>query len=358
MSTDLATRTDYDVSTQAMVFDPALLEGMSKIAELMASARISVPKHLVGAVGDCFAIVVQATQWRMNPYAIAQKTHVINGVLGYESQLVNAVISSSSLLAGRPNYEWFGPWERVIGKFATRKSPDGGGKEYRVPNWTLEDEVGCGVRVRATLRGESSPRELELLLSQARTRNSTLWADDPRQQLAYLAIKRWARLHAPDVLLGVYTPDELQEVERAMGPADVVESPATSTTAIKDKLAAKRAKPALDQAPDLDDVLSAIAGAESMTQLNAAGALAARLDNADDKATARKAFADRKAALKAPVEPPPLDLAEPAPLDQILDGIARSPADDLGIWLDEARVQQIDEAGMARVMAAIEERKA
>ena len=57
---------------------------------------------------------------------------------------------------------------------------------------------------------------LELLLAHARTRNSTLWADDPRQQLAYLAIKRWARLYCPDVILGVYSPDELNE----RGPAE------------------------------------------------------------------------------------------------------------------------------------------
>ncbi|ENE8833853.1 recombinase RecT, partial [Escherichia coli] len=55
------------------------------------------------------------------------------------------------------------------------------------------------------------PRVLELLLAQARTRNSTLWADDPRQQLAYLALKRWARLYCPEVILGVYTRDELDE---------------------------------------------------------------------------------------------------------------------------------------------------
>ena len=42
------------------------------------------------------------------------------------------------------------------------------------------------------------------MLAQARTRNSTLWADDPRQQLAYLAVKRWARLYCPEVILGVY----------------------------------------------------------------------------------------------------------------------------------------------------------
>jgi hypothetical protein len=50
-------------------------------------------------------------------------------------------------------------------------------------------------------------------MSQATVRNSTLWASDPKQQLAYLAVKRWARLYCPDVILGVYTPDELQQDE-------------------------------------------------------------------------------------------------------------------------------------------------
>ncbi|SPX63869.1 Uncharacterised protein [Leclercia adecarboxylata] len=36
------------------------------------------------------AIIMQAMQWGMNPYAVAQKTHLVNGVLGYEAQLVNA----------------------------------------------------------------------------------------------------------------------------------------------------------------------------------------------------------------------------------------------------------------------------
>lgn len=151
---------------------------------------------------------MQAAQWQMNPFAVAQKTHLINGVLGYEAQLVNAVISRSGVLASRFDYEWYGPWEKVVGKFHIRKGDKG---EYRVPGWTLADEAGIGIIIRATLKGEDQPRELDLLLAQARTRNSTLWADDPRQQLAYLAVKRWARLFCPDVILGVYTPDELDD---------------------------------------------------------------------------------------------------------------------------------------------------
>lgn len=142
----------------------------------------------------------------------------VNGVLGYEAQLVNAVISRSGVLASRFEYEWYGPWEKVVGKFHIRKGDKG---EYRVPGWTLADEAGIGIIIRATLKGEDQPRELDLLLAQARTRNSTLWADDPRQQLAYLAVKRWARLFCPDVILGVYTPDELDDrrEEREVNPA-------------------------------------------------------------------------------------------------------------------------------------------
>ena len=62
----------------------------------------------------------------------------------------------------------------------------------------------------ATLAGESAPRVLTLMLSQASVRNSTLWADDPQQQLFYLAQKRWARKYAPGTILGLYSADEIE----------------------------------------------------------------------------------------------------------------------------------------------------
>ncbi len=75
-----------------------------------------------------------------------------------------------------------------------------------------------------TLKGEEEPRELELFLTQAQVRNSTLWASDPKQQLAYLAIKRWARLYTPDVIMGVYTPDELVSIqEKTINPPPIKE---------------------------------------------------------------------------------------------------------------------------------------
>lgn len=206
--------------TAATIFSPEGLNQLMKFAEVMSQSRVTVPAHLAGKPADCMAVAMQAAQWGMNPFAVAQKTHVVSGTLGYEAQLVNAVITTMSPTKDRINYEWFGPWENVIGKFVEKISQKG--NTYIAPAWTLKDEAGCGVRVWATMKGEDEPRVLELLLSQAQVRNSTLWASDSKQQLAYLCVKRWARLHAPDVLLGVYTPDELQEttprVERDITP--------------------------------------------------------------------------------------------------------------------------------------------
>ena len=199
------------------------------MAEFMAAGVATIPRHLQKNKGDCMAVCIQAMQWRMNPIAVAQKTHLVNGALGYEAQLVNAAVTPMAPTKDRINYEWFGDWTQVIGKVEERESKkkidEDTGKplKYRVPAWSIKDEAGLGVRVWATMKGEDKPRVLELLLSQARTRNSPLWADDPRQQLAYLAVKRWTRLHCPDVILGVYTPDELESAPpRDMGPADVV----------------------------------------------------------------------------------------------------------------------------------------
>lgn len=203
------------ISTPALILNDKNLNRMMDFAKIMATGKVTVPEALQNE-GDCLAITMQALQWGMNPFAVAQKTHIISGKLGYEAQLVNAVINSMAPTKDRIHFEWYGPWEKILGKFKEKTSQNG--KTYRAPDWNLADEVGIGIKVWATLKGESEPRVLELLLSQAATRNSTLWAEDPRQQLAYLGVKRWARLYVPDVILGVYTPDEVQQVvERDIG---------------------------------------------------------------------------------------------------------------------------------------------
>lgn len=203
---------------QNLLFNHNAMNQLYNLAQVMAKGQSTVPRHLQGNAGDCMAVVMQAAQWRMNPFAVAQKTHLVNGTLGYEAQLVNAVINTMAPTTGRLQFEWYGEWTNIIGKFVEKQGQKG---SYKAPGWKPEDEEGLGVQVWATLKGEDHPRVLDLLLTQAQTRNSTLWASDPKQQLAYLAIKRWARLYCPDVILGVYTPDEVDNYGQQTGERDV-----------------------------------------------------------------------------------------------------------------------------------------
>ncbi|ECD6619175.1 recombinase RecT [Salmonella enterica subsp. enterica] len=246
MSNDIAitSQPGATVGTAAAIFSPEGMNQLVRFAELMADSKATVPAHLAGKPSDCLAVTMQAAQWGMNPFAVAQKTHVVNGTLGYEAQLVNAVVSSSNLLSTRLNYRWDGDWSKVNGK--SDKSPS------------------LTVTVSAVLKGEAEPRELTISMAQAGVRNSPLWEQDPRQQLAYLCVKRWARLHAPDVLLGVYTPDELQEttprVERDITP------PAATAQGMNSLINSKPEKKQEDRQQHKDDrgpeeILHAFSGA-------------------------------------------------------------------------------------------------
>lgn len=217
-------------STANMLMNPQVIQQLQKFAHLMASGKCTVPQHLRGSEGDCMAIAMQSAQWGMNPFAVAQKTHLVNGTLGYEAQLVNAVISSSSAIEGRFHYEYAGDWDRA-------------------------NSADAAVRVGAILKGEAEITWGEwLFIAKVSTKNSPLWKTAPKQQAAYLAVKYWARLYAPQVILGVYTNDEL-EGPNAVPVREINPSPSASApSSITAKLAEQ---PALDstssQMPSFDE---------------------------------------------------------------------------------------------------------
>ena len=85
-----------NVSSTALMLDNDSMDKMMRLADFMASGKSALPVHLRGSPGDCLAVVMQAVSWNMNPYAVAQKTFVVSGVLGYEAQLVAAVITTAA----------------------------------------------------------------------------------------------------------------------------------------------------------------------------------------------------------------------------------------------------------------------
>lgn len=166
-----------------LMMNPAIMDALYKFAQVMAESKFTVPKHLQGNVGDCLAVAMQATLWGMHPFTVAQKTHQVGGTLGYEAQLVNAVVQNSGAIIGRFHYEYQGEGARLQ----------------------------C--RVGAIPRGESEIVWGEWLSSESvTTKNSPLWKTNPKQQLGYLQVKSWARAFTPGAILGVYTPDEMEDI--------------------------------------------------------------------------------------------------------------------------------------------------
>ncbi|WP_252180192.1 RecT family recombinase [Endozoicomonas sp. 4G] len=205
---------------QNVLGDLDQLDRLERFANLMASGRCTIPKELQDNPGDCLAVALQAMAWQMNPFQVAQKSFVIKGKLGYEAQLVNAVITRHAPIQGRLEFKFSAGWDSILGRFRIVSGQHG---DYPVPNWNQDNEIGLWCEVSATMKGEAEPRTTRVEMVQAYPRQSTQWATDPKQQLAYVTVKRWARLHCPDIILGIYTPDELQNrepIEKDITPKD------------------------------------------------------------------------------------------------------------------------------------------
>ncbi|MGM4891224.1 hypothetical protein [Tardiphaga sp. 839_C3_N1_4] len=153
-----------------------------EFAKCMAIADTAVPKHLRGNPGMCLAVCVQALEWRFSPFAVANKSYVVNDRIGYESQLVHAVIEQRAPIIGRLKHKF-----------------DGEGEDRRCI-------------VSATLRETGETLEyISPPFSKIQPKNSPLWKTKPDLQLYYNTSRDFCRAYFPDVLLGVYSQEELRD---------------------------------------------------------------------------------------------------------------------------------------------------
>lgn len=171
---------DVTAGMNRVVMQPENMQQCMALAEMMSRGNF-VPKHLREKPGDCLAVVLQSARWGMDPFAVGSKTFFVNDRMAYEAQLVAAVVNSSGVLEGRLKVTWSGTGEKMT----------------------------C--LVRGKIKGDDEILEREVILEDIKTRNSPLWKTDTRQQLGYYTQRAWARLYTPEVLLGVYSPDEFED---------------------------------------------------------------------------------------------------------------------------------------------------
>jgi hypothetical protein len=165
-----------------------------KLAELMATAKL-VPVGLQKSPADCLMVVQQAVRWQMDPFAVAQECSVIQGKLMHTGKLVAAVVNARGNLTQRLSFEYSGEGD------------------------------GRTIIVSGQLQGEPAPRTVEVVLKNARTANK-VWSSQPDQQLMYHGVRVWARRHTPELMLGVYSPEEFDDPAPARAEAKRPPAPA------------------------------------------------------------------------------------------------------------------------------------
>lgn len=195
----IADRTDLSIAGATSVSPTVggiVFNDMGQVMEfskLMAVAGQAVPKHLRGTPGACLAVSMQALNWRMDPFAVANKSYMVNDRIAYEAQLIHAVIEQRAPIKGRLKGRYEGEGAGRVCIITAVSSEDGDTVEYRSP------QIGS-----------------------ITTKNSPLWKSDPDQQLWYYSARAMCRRHFPDVLLGVYEKEEIQNAEgiRDVTPRD------------------------------------------------------------------------------------------------------------------------------------------
>lgn len=176
------------------------LQDAMAVAKVLALSAQAVPPHCRGNPGICLGIVLAAAELNLSPTALANKTYVVNDRLAYESQAIHAIVERRAPLSRRLRCRYLG---------------EGDTRQCEVTGWLVGEEEPFVY---------TSPR-----LRDITPKNSPLWKTKPDLQLWYNATRDWARMYVPDVILGMYTADELD------GPpaAPAIRPPRTAAEAME-----------------------------------------------------------------------------------------------------------------------------
>jgi hypothetical protein len=188
MSTILSTETNSGLS----LFDTGTFEQMGLIASKLAASSlipetlrtekrngkvVNLPAEQVAA--NCFRIVEQSQRWGMSPFAVIDCASVVYGKLMWEGKVIAAALEAT--MGIRLDYDYSGQGE------------------------------GRAIVVSGRFPDEEKIRQVE---GNVKNWKTDQWkATDYDQRLAYRGAREWARRHAPGVILGVYSSDEIAESE-------------------------------------------------------------------------------------------------------------------------------------------------
>lgn len=208
--------------------NPALFSQLQRGAALLASSKL-VPDRFRNDVPSCFIALELAARMKMDPIMLMQRAYVVHGKPGFEAQFVISLVNSSGRF--RDPLDW---------------EMSGEGRDRKAICFTHRHD---GRRVQA---------EVTMAMADAEgwtSKKDSKWKTLPDLMLMYRSAAFFGRLHCPEVLMGMSTVEELEDVgpskDKDFKPTTRVINPdedvsVQKTEAVASKLRAKRDKSTQD----------------------------------------------------------------------------------------------------------------
>ena len=170
------------MGSNEIFFNEKRFELAQRVAKVFATSTM-VPAHFQNNIGNCLIALNYAGRVQADPFMLMQNMYIVHGRPGIEGKLVIALVNQ-------------------CGRFEPMEFDEG--KDYCV---AFAKELKSG----KILRGS----RIDIALVKAEgwlSKNGSKWATMPQQMFRYRAAAFFARTFCPEVLLGMQTREEIEDI--------------------------------------------------------------------------------------------------------------------------------------------------
>ncbi len=215
-----------DSSEFSLYLDTARFDHCWRIATLFSKSNI-VPESFRGKIEDCFIAVQMAIRCGVDPFMFLQKCYVVHGRPGIEAQLAIALANASGIFKGRLSYTMEGSGDKR--------------------------QCICQGIIADTSEVVKEIVSVQIAKDMGWWKQNPLWSKMTDLMLKYRSAMWLIRTNCPEVLMGMYAKDELEE----MHPGEIDAKGANTAkkarpSALNEELKENgKAEPAEEQLPDV-----------------------------------------------------------------------------------------------------------
>lgn len=197
-------------SSLALYLNPVLFEQGMRAANALAASGL-LPTQFNGKPPACFLLLAMSHSLQLNPIMLAQRSYIVHGRFGFEAQAAIALANKSGLFSEPLDWRY-----------------EGQGETRSATCHTVRKSNGAKLEAQCTVKMAKEFKWWE--------KDGSMWPKMTDQMLAYRSASFLLRRYAPEVLMGLNTVDELQDMGDAIDAeySQIVTEPETYNTALFD----------------------------------------------------------------------------------------------------------------------------